>query len=375
MSGHILDPVRSQLGAERLASLIPSRSEEIYHAVGRLLGRDLWAAQLKDKQPSELRVLLAPVFYSYDIVAAISRCLLISQQVAVYIAASSDGYHMLLDLIEHMEQFIDEGLVILIPEEDRPPSAGTYHMEWGVACALNYPNIRPVGDIFLGADMAIALDYCRMFPNAVDLACPTTHHHELLRDVIDVSRAWADWASRRVDRPDHAGTPGKGILGSHDRINYLPAFLTLQLPALHLNAEDLVSVHHHGLFAQWKAALEEALRQAYLLDEDSLLDPDSARVRLIRDIMCDAERSTVRSVRRSRKLQSASRGTAKFTIAAASGALGTLDGATGAASAAGGAFLLSAIIDWLGGRPGEGQRAFRRMIPQIFGEDEIPLPQ
>lgn len=374
MSGRPLDPIRSQLGVDRLASLPSTCYSELHGALSDLIAAPSWPLGLKDKPPSDLRILLAPLAISYDVVSAVSRSLLVSKQVAVRITDSELGSTALLNLALGMEQFIDEGLVVLIPEEFKPVQPG-YFLEWGVAGVTTFfPHKRSGKERDEGFDMALALDCCQEYPNALDLACPTAGHHKRLLDVIEFSRAWADRADHvQSGRLECAGVPSQNIMRSHDRINYLPAFLSLPLPIFDLNSADLMSLHHHGLFEHWKAALEEALRQAYLLDEDTLLDPDSARVRMIRDMMTDAEQSTRRSIKRSRVLRSAELRSAKFTIAAASGALGTFDGPTGGAGAAGAAFLLSSLIDWLGGRPSQGQRAFRRMIPQIFGEEDVPL--
>jgi hypothetical protein len=257
-----------------------------------------------------------------------------------------------------LEEEIENGLVVLIPDSgsiDRV-NANSRWFDLQATRSLHARARRDdllqwSGKYFASFEVAIGLDLCVAYPDRLDLACRTSEQSRVLTELLQAS-----------------GEPmPEPIVKSHDSLHYLPDLLGLSLPCLDLSVHDLVKIRKDGLFEAWHEALRRGVASIQALDEDQLLDPQSARREELGHYMLAAADDVARQVRHSNVLRAAQIGTLNFGIACAFGALAAVEvGPVAGGFVAGGSFLANMIVSWLGGRPSSGQRAFRRLAIELF---------
>jgi hypothetical protein len=365
MPDALLTAVRSRLGVERLSHIESLPGKTIEDTIGPSYRN--WSKQfvLSPKPGATIRPVITPTsLSSLDVPKVSLRTLLLCQQIAIGLPDSIGWVRPMFHLLVQLEDFIDEDLVLLVPDFahliddtekifDFRAFFGTWlnsREEGSLSNGTPEEMARAEEDFIAGGEISMALDYCRRYPDSLDLACRNPVQHRQFQSLLDKSLNYVS----------------SSTLETHDRLTYLPDLLSLELPdTRNLSIADLVAVHKHGLFDDWKSALTEGLALARQIDDVEYLQPGSARIREVRSALEAAARRTRETVGRSRSLEIAKR-TSSFGIAVAAGALGALGGPMSAGAAAGGAFAVTTLINWLGGRPTSGTRAFRKMVTQFF---------
>jgi hypothetical protein len=355
--------VRSSLGVSNLNAdklLESSARDEISMAITSSYTQ--WCdsfVEPPEKPANVLRPLIAPSsLSSFNEISACLKALLLCQQVAVVLPDTMGYLSRLFHVLTVLGPFIDNGLIILLPEgnfshdhtnlsftraQPRRSLNKSLSLEQKLAIAE---------DISSGYEVGMALDYCCAYPDSLDMTCLNSVQSDKLRSFLDASIA----------------SIPRRLMQSSDRLMYLPGLLSLDMPRMHVSIADLLAIHEYGLFDSWKGALERGLSRVAQLGDVDLLDPSSAKLREVRQELEEAAQMTASQVRKSSILRTAQMETAKFGIAAASGALGALGGPVDAAIAGGASYLVTALVDWLGGRPNRGEQAFRRMVVNFTSE-------
>lgn len=290
---------------------------------------------------------------------AAQRCLLGWGQVTISLDGETPVSHALL--LQHFQPFVDNGSVRFVPDL-RVSSLGwwqtAHHLYAGEgeegARDGRWDNENLFRHYMLrrrtALEIAHALDLTVQHRRAADLACQTRSQLQQLQFI--------------TERCLHLARPH-----NLDRLHFAPALLRLKLPDFRASPDDLLAIQDAGLFGRWQAALEEGLRHAASVPTQDLVDPSSAEMREVRKSLEAAAASLGTTVRTSSRFSSLVTQSLNMGLASASGALGAaLAGAAGAAALGGATYAATAVLDWLGDRPAQGERAFKRLIPVVFGE-------
>jgi hypothetical protein len=158
------------------------------------------------------------------------------------------------------------------------------------------------------------------------------------------------------------------MTSTNDQLRYLHRVVSVPFPMLELPVADMIKVRQDGVFDAWREAVGRGFERMDGFDQDLLLNPNSAQLAIIRKTLEDAADQLRQQLNRSNVLRNSIRGLTGFALSAACGALGSMGGPVTGAASAGAGFLGGALIDWLGGRPGTGERAFKRLIVQVFDD-------
>jgi hypothetical protein len=360
---NILDIFRRRLGVDNLAFLrddTPLR-EKAYKEVERAYVD--WHAPLAPpaKEPGELRPVFAPSALSptYE-VAETLQSLLVAHSVAIIVPNSINYIARLAWMLTMLEEAIDAGLVHVLSE----PTVGRSPEFFGQWVSENQPRAGASLDTeaaretaaarFLETgDIALALDACANFPDRFDLACRT-----------ESQRAWL--------RQRIAQVPGQ-VTATGDRLAYLSDFLSLRVPAVNATTHDLLALRREGVFDRWRATLADTVREVVAIDDDEFLNPQAARIALLRERMESAVEEITRETT-SLPLRIAGE-SATFSLAIASGAVGAVAGGPVRGAAVGGAAYISAkIIDWLREGPTANDERVRRLVSQVFVDPGLQIP-
>lgn len=356
MAKLLTDVVREIGGIEHLRELGASGNPWRYQLVR--VAYDAWSVQpdLLDGQAlgKSLLPVLAPIRFSrYDEVEAARRCVIACGGVVIDASALITDADKMWRTLVLLEEAIDEGVVLLATDD-------LTRREWWSAWAGNQqpiPGGTSSGEAFrrfvegtARATVAAALDLCAIAPERLYVVCTD---YEELRGL--------QWLIAEA-----TGAAGRQrLLQRQDELHFMPSMMSLDLPYFDLPVHDLLAMQRDGLFDTWRRAVSAGLERANRLPADELVDPSSIALRHLHEALEEASYSVLMASRRSPILRAASLGSMRFGIAAAAGALGALDGSVGAATAGGGAYLLTVLTDWLGGRPTSGQRAFARLAFEI----------
>lgn len=292
------------------------------------------------------------------IVAA--RSLLLCDSVAVVIPNSINFGIRFLVLATVLESAIDSGLVIFVPD-GLTNETHKYMDAWLQATASSATSSSSAESsektaramhFLAGAEVAWNLDLCISFPDKFDLACMKAGQTSYIREVLQ---------TLGDELP-------ASMMSTHDQLRYLHRAVSVPFPTLELPVAEMMSVRKDGLFDAWRVAVNRSFEKMGSLDQDQLLDPNSAQLAIIKESLEDSVDELRRQLNRSDVLRRSVCGSTGFALSTVCGALGSIGGPVIGGAAAGAGFLGGALIEWLGGRPGTGERAFKRLIVQVFNE-------
>lgn len=358
MSRSLVQQLRERLQVVRLASFVDEPQLKVdARAVTSVYAR--WLNEevtLPEKPVGELRPChFTSVVSHVDEVSFVHRALLASESVALIIPDSINYPLRLFRLVTQCEGLIDCGLLFLVPEAQlrtMPLLEEQFGMVFNgkriADQALRSPGDRAASadDWVRTAEIAASLDACNAFPGRVDLALTSRRQTDIVRQLF-------------------ADSIVQDQAVAHDRLVFLPDLLSIPLPVLDLAPKDLLAVRRDGYMEELRIAIRDATEAAATLDESQLLEPSGVIQQEFRNKLEQAADRAHAATRRSRTLRRATVGVGTFSVGCATGALGAVAG-PGVAAAAGGLSVLgAAIVEWLGGRPSSGQRAFRRILTSI----------
>jgi hypothetical protein len=351
-----LAELRDGLGVRRLADL---RSQTVAPGwwdvvAGAYANLSELCLEPPPKQAHELRPTIAASAVSQvDEAEVAARSLLLAPTVAILLPDSGNYARYLLRLATLLEPAIDAGLVILLPET----SIAEYPY-FDAALMSGYNTIPPNKEerernalsAVQRLEIALAMDAVSRFPERLDLAVATKGHLDRVRELLE--------------------TPLGGQRAPEtDRVRFLPDLMSLKIPRLALGVDDFVRMRADGLFEEVREGLTEALRRTSSLTEAEVVDPDSVRVREIRQYLDEVAARTVKATKQSRVLRTAVTGTLALGVGAATGALGSVGGIELGAAAGMAGSAAALVVGWLGGRPLTGERRFRQTVTRLFGEE------
>lgn len=362
VTSDLIAAARTSLGIAQLSGF-----KECGHpwkeVVKRLAGAYVdWASAFEmppEREANTLRPVIAPVtgMALFDEVHAAASSLLIAHSVALSITDTISYIGRLARVLILLEDQIDAGLVVIVPE---PPVVSGFSFS-GLLMELE-PLHDPVAsddlltreerasEMLTNAEMGIALDLCCMYPDRVDLACRIPAQVATLCQLIEAG--------------DNA--TGARIASSHDRMRYLPALLQQEFPVFDLSVADLVKIRKDGLFETWRSSLQRGLKVIADSDESDLIDPLTARRRELKEAMEEGAAFIRGELGRSRILRSGQIGVMSFGASCAAGSVASLGGPEVGAAVGGVSFLTTALLRWFGGRPSSGERAFRKLVFELF---------
>ena len=284
-------------------------------------------------------------FEALDEAETAARALLIAHSVAVILPNEINYPPRMLRLLSLLEDAIDTGDVILLPERVVKRRPDSYY---NAAVEMLARDTTRADALMIAASM----DACATFPNSLDLMITSRRQVAVIQDLVRV-----------LDK-----TNDSSPFGSADRLRYLPNLLSLPLPNLHLHARELVAARRDGVFSVWRAALTVALRETNSLDDEELLDPKGTRLREIRDRLTDSAAESVDGLRRSNILHLAISGTVGVAVGCALGAIGASGGDELAALGRGVGPPVALLTDWLASGPKRrSEQRFRAMTIALLG--------
>lgn len=362
VTADLLASGRERLGIARLSDYRDS-GHSWKEVVTRLAGAYVEWASTFDMPPEQeantLRPILAPVtgMAPFDEANAAASSLLLAHSAAVSITNTMSYVGRLARLLILLEDLIDAGLVVIVPE---PPVVSGFSFS-GLLMELELSRSSLANDdlpdkeervstMLANAEMGIALDLCCMYPGRLDLACRIPDQVATLR--------------RLIESADNTTTAK--IAASHDRIRHLPDLLQQEFPVFDLATADLVKIRKDGLFDTWRSSLQRGLSIIAASDDSDLIDPRTTRRLELRDTMEEGASRIRGELGRSQVLRNGQIGVVSFGASCATGAVASLGGAEVGAAVGGASFLVTALLRWFGGRPSSGERAFRRLVFQLF---------
>jgi hypothetical protein len=250
-----------------------------------------------------------------DEAATASQTLLVCHSVGIEVPNTLSYLRRLLRLLILLEDEIDAGLVVLIPDKGTLEPAGMY-ADWRSKQRGRFVGrertddgmLHAATEFFAEAEVVVALDLCSQFPDELDLACRTAEQSRYLRSLLEEARL------RGSMDLSHA----------HDRLSFLPELLSLQLPCFDLSVEDMLRIRREGLFNDWQDAVKKGVMSLQSVDSSRLLDPRSAIRDEVQHEIREAAEELNRRVRDSGFLRHALIGGTTFGIACAAGSLGAI---------------------------------------------------
>ncbi len=354
----ILHDVREMLGVAHLTEYVDAAPSRPYYQLALEKAYDDAVLRIEAppvKSADALRpVLLTSAMSDTDEAEVAARSLLLCDSVVVVIPESRLYIPRLFRLLVLLEDAIDAGLVIPLPEPvtyaglQRKCSA--FDAVWTRHCPPEGTSDRADPNTMMAdLNIAQAVDLCLSFPTAFDLVTRCAIELELVRDLVTSS------CNSKIQ-----------LASGRDRLVFVPTLLDLQLPDVRLHAAELVRLRRDGVFQTWRAALSAALQTISSMSEEVFLDPAHAVLALLCTELNAAARSSVAETKRSSVLASALKGVVAFGLGCAAGAIGALGGVDMGAAGGGAAVAAGLSLEWLGGRPKAGERTFRKVTASIF---------
>jgi hypothetical protein len=362
----LLDEVRTRLGIARLSDLTSSSGDAWSEAVWRIAESYAhWASDFKGplrREPQTLRPAICPVtgMAPFDEARAAAYSLLIAHSVAVSITDTISYVGRFARLLILLEDLIDAELIVIVPEptvsegffSERLRGAGVGLPQHSIADAPRDVQESVIKAALENAEVGIALDLCRMYPDAIDLACRTSGQVATLRRLTETADEMIRFRAA----------------SSQDQLHFFPDLLDQELPILNLPVSDLVKIRKDGLFEPWRMSLQRGLRIIAASKESDLINPRSAERQTLREVMEEGADNFRNQVGRSRTMRNSQVGLMGFGASCAAGALGSLGGPEIGAVVGGSSYLLTLLLSWFSARSSSGERAFRRLIFNLFND-------
>jgi hypothetical protein len=282
------------------------------------------------------------------LVPVIQRVLSAAHSVALVISSERRQVARLSVTLGALHPLIEAGLVHLVPESALR-HVGDFD-QWALSETPIWGGSMDARLINFVADLATSYDAVATAPGSFTLAAYDKGSHRLLSGFL-----------RRA-------AVGTALGSGYDRLNFVPELMNLNLPTATASIADMRRVREDGLFDDWLDVLSGAMSELRTLPGDDLVDLHAAQVRVIeRHLKAAAESVAARSQKRAAARLNMQ--ATKFSLAVASGAVGAVGGVVGGAAGAAAGFLGGSILDWVGGRPSQSERAFTRFMTNFLPSD------